>query len=211
MHLNLGCGHVHGASWTNVDGSNRAWLASRLPWLDRLFVTLRLIPPTELSSATVYANLLRRFPWEEKSVASIYMGEILEHFTKESGDWILRECYRTLKSGGLLRIQVPDHARFWQNYVSEFERAKKLPRAEWSLEHTRWTAMYFRDICVRRPRLWQSIGHFHKWMYDEISLILLLETIGFRNVNRKAFHDSDIPRIDQVEVRDDLIVEATRP
>jgi predicted SAM-dependent methyltransferase len=211
MHLNLGCGPVHAAGWTNVDGSNRAWLASRLTWLDRLLVAARLLPPTEFSAKTVYANLLRPFPWGDQSAASIYMGEILEHFTKTDGEWILRECYRTLKPGGLLRIRVPDHARFWQNYVSEFERAKERPRTEWSLEHTRWTAMYFRDICVRRPKLWQSMGHFHKWMYDEISLIMLLETVGFQRVSRKAFHDSDIPRIDAVEVRDDLIVEATRP
>jgi hypothetical protein len=55
------------------------------------------------------------------------------------------------------------------------------------------------------------MGHFHKWMYDDISLILLLESLGFQDVGRKGFHDSAIAGIDAVEVRDDLIVEGTRP
>jgi hypothetical protein len=71
--------------------------------------------------------------------------------------------------------------------------------------------MYFETMCVDRPRLWQSMGHFHKWMYDEVSLVLLLENLGFVNVERKAFLDSAIPAIHEVEARDDLIVEATRP
>jgi SAM-dependent methyltransferase len=211
MKLNLGCGPVQPASWINVDASNRAWLASRLPWLDRLLVTFRLTAPTEFDRQTVYANLLRRFPWGDKSVEAIYMGEILEHFTQEAGERVLHECYRVLKPGGILRIRVPDHAHFWKNYVEEYERAKQQPRAQWSLAHTRWTAMYFHDLCIRRPRIWQSMGHYHKWMYDEIALILLVESIGFQNVGRRALHQSSIPQIEDVEVRDDLIIEATRP
>ena len=40
-YLNLGCGPVSPQGWVNVDGSNRAWLASRLPLLDGLLVRLR--------------------------------------------------------------------------------------------------------------------------------------------------------------------------
>lgn len=211
MKLNLGCGHVHAANWVNVDGSNRAWLASRLPWVDRMLVAISITAPTEFNSKTVYANLLRRFPWDEQSIEAIYLGEILEHFTQEQGEGVLRECYRVLRPGGMLRIRVPDHAKFWNNYVEEYERTRQQPREKWSLAHTRWTEMYFRDLCIRRPRAWQSMGHYHKWMYDEISLILLLEKVGFHNVERRAMHQSEIPKIDEVEVRDDLIVEGARP
>ena len=209
--LNLGCGPIHAAAWVNVDGSNRAWLASRLSWLDRLLVSLRLVAPTEFSAATVYANLLRRFPWRDKSVEAIYMGEMLEHFTQEEGERVLRECYRVLRPGGLLRIRVPDNAHFWKKYLEEYESTKDKPRVQWCLSHTRWTAMYFQDICVRRPRFWQSMGHYHKWMYDEISLTLLLESIGFQDVERKKFHDSRIPHIEEVETTEMLIVEAICP
>jgi predicted SAM-dependent methyltransferase len=183
---------------------------SRLSWLDRLLVGLRLLPPTDFQAGIVYVNLLRPFPWPDQSINAIYMGEILEHFTEDEGKRVLRECYRVLGPGGILRIRVPDHARFWKNYVDEYEQIRQQPRESWSLHHARWTGMYYRNICVDRPRIWQSMGHYHKWMYDDVSLTLLLESLNFRNVERKAFHQSEIPYIEEVEVRDDLIVEAKR-
>jgi SAM-dependent methyltransferase len=210
MKINLGCGPVQPPGWVNVDGSNRAWLASKLPWVDRCLVGLGIVAPTEFNPRTVHANLLRRFPWGDASASAIYMGEILEHFTEKEGKRVLQECHRVLKPGGILRIRVPDHARFWSNYVEEYRRAKDRPRSQWSLEHTRWTAMYYHDICVGRPTPWQSMGHFHKWMYDDISLTLALEALGFGDVERKPFHESAIPGVAEVEARDDLIVEAAK-
>jgi hypothetical protein len=73
MKMNLGCGPVQPTGWINVDASNRAWLASRLPWLDRFLVICRVMAPTEFNGSTVYANLLRRFPWGDNAVPSIWV------------------------------------------------------------------------------------------------------------------------------------------
>ena len=211
LRLNLGCGDIQPDSWVNVDGSNRARLAARFTWIDRLLVTLRVLPSSKFNGKTVYTDLLRHFPWGDNTVEAIYMGEILEHFTQGQGEHVVRECYRVLKPGGILRIRVPDHARFWKNYVDEYECTKQKAREDWSLAHTRWTHMYFDNLCTSRLRCWQSIGHYQKWMYDEISLILLVEAIGFQCVERSTFHQSRIRQLEEVEVRDDLIVEALRP
>lgn len=209
LQLNLGCGPVQPPGWVNVDGSNRAWIVARLSFLDRFLVALRLFPPTEFKTGLYPFNLKRRFPWPDGSVHAIYMGELLEHFTPEEGERILKECLRVLEPGGTLRIRVPDNATFWSNYLVEFNRAKQLPRSEWTLGHTRWIQMFFHDICVRRP-WFGTMGHFHKWMYDEVSLIQLMENIGFREVNRMTLHQSRIADVAAVEVRDDLIVEGIK-
>jgi predicted SAM-dependent methyltransferase len=209
--LNLGCGHIQPPGWVNVDGSNRAWLASRLPWLDESLVALKIFPPTEFNRRTAWANLLKPFPWQTGSVDAAYLGEMLEHFTKEEGEHILRECRRVLRPAGVIRIRVPDNAAFWAHYLDEYNQMKQKPREQWSQQHTRWTGMFFETLCIRRPRPWHSMGHFHKWMYDDISLSLLLEQIGYKDVRRRAFHDSAIPEISAVEERDDLIVEARAP
>jgi predicted SAM-dependent methyltransferase len=209
--INLGCGPVQPAGWVNVDGSNRAWIASRLPWLDRLLVSVRVFPPTEFSAGVLYANLLERFPWPDGSADALYLGEILEHFTQQEGAFVLSECQRVLRPGGRIRIRVPDHANFWRQYIKEYDAIRTLPKTDWTLSHTRWTAMYFDTICVSRPKPWRSMGHFHKWMYDDVSLALALEQAGFSNPQRRRFHDSDIPGIAEVEARDDLIMEAIVP
>jgi SAM-dependent methyltransferase len=188
----------------------RAYVASRFFWFDRLMSRLGLWPPTEFKSRTRFANLLKPLPWPDNSVDSIYLGEVLEHFTREDGDRLLVECCRILKPAGVIRVRVPDNARFWRNYLKEFDEAYAKPRSEWTDHHSRWVEMYFRDICVRR-RWVGSFGHYHKWMYDDISLILALQRVGFVQLERRGFLDSAIPEIKEVETREDLTVEGRKP
>jgi predicted SAM-dependent methyltransferase len=210
LKLNLGCGPVQPQGWVNVDGSRRACFASRLSFFDRLMVWLKYWPPTEFNHQTYYANLLKRLPWQDGSAEVVYMGEVLEHFTRDDGFRLLRECYRILEDNGVIRIRVPDNARFWRNYLTEYEDVLSKPRQEWNDQHSRWVEMFFRDICVRSLR-GGSLGHYHKWMYDEVSLTKTLEAIGFTDVRRRGFLESSIQDVDQVETRDDLTVEARKP
>jgi len=209
VRLNLGSGPVCPPNWKNVDGSNRAWLAATFPLIDRLLSKIRILPPTEFYGVG-YVDLTNRFPWNDESVDVIYMGELLEHFNAQQGKSVIRECYRVLKKDGILRIRVPDNAKFWKSYLNEYDSVYKQPRASWNENHTRWVEMFFDDICIHKPRLFRSMGHFHKWMYDDVSLILLLESCGFRDVDRMQYHKSRITDVDAVEVRDDLIVEAVK-
>jgi SAM-dependent methyltransferase len=212
LRLNLGCGHVTPANWINVDGSNRAWLASTLPVVDRLLTAIGVIPQSEFTGQAVYANLTKEFPWPEGSATAVYMGEVLEHFTASAGEALLRRCYKVLAPDGVLRLRVPDNARFWRNYLDEYTAIRARPRSEWTTNHSRWVEWFFRDICVEPPGRFsaESFGHYHKWMYDDVSLIALLERVGFREVDRMPFRKSRIPDIEPVEARDDLIVEGIK-
>lgn len=178
--------------------------------MDRSLTALRIIPPTEFNKRTRFANLNRPLPWLTNLVDAIYLGEVLEHFTRSEGEQLLAECFRILKPSGILRIRVPDNARFWRNYLTDFDACYSLPRSKWTDKHSIWIERFFRDIAVRR-KLLASFGHYHKWMYDEISLILLLEKLGFTDVERHHLHDSRIEGIAAVEVREDLIVEGIKP
>jgi len=210
LQLNIGCGPIQPDGWVNIDNSVRAKLASRMPWVDKALTRLKLLPATEFTSRTLTANVVAKIPFSTASVEAIYSGEMLEHFTFDDGQRFLVECFRVLIPGGILRIRVPDNYHFWKQYTEQFEATRSLGRKSWTDHHTRWIRMFFRDICVRRPWL-KSIGHYHKWMYDEISLILALENQGFVGAERRAFLDSRIANIGVVEVRDDLIVECVKP
>lgn len=209
VRLNIGCGHIQPAGWINIDNSIRASLASRLPILDRLLTRLKLLPMTEFNRYTRVINVHKKLPWPDKSVDAIYCGEVLEHFDVKQGEQFIRECFRILRPDGVLRVRVPDNYRFWKSYTREYETAIALNHDQWTDRHTRWIAMFFKDICVRRP-YFGSMGHFHKWMYDEISLTLLFRNAGFLGVERRAFHDSRIHDVSAVEARDDLIIEAVK-
>jgi predicted SAM-dependent methyltransferase len=210
VRLNVGCGPVQPDGWINIDNSLRAKLASRLNWLDRLLVGLRVLPPTEFNTRTWTTDIRNARPFRDNTAEAIYGGEVLEHFTRADGRRFLSECFRILRPGGVLRLRVPDNYRFWKNYVAEFDRTYARPRDQWTRQHERWVEMFFRDICVSNPRL-KSMGHFHKWMYDEVSLTLAMQGVGFGDVERRGFHDSRICDVALVETRDDLIMEGVKP
>jgi predicted SAM-dependent methyltransferase len=93
MHkLNLGCGHRFAKGWINID------FHSEHPAVRRV-------------------NLLRRLPFDDSSFDVVYSSHVLEHFTLELAEGLLRECHRVLKMGGLVRIVVPDLENVCREYL----------------------------------------------------------------------------------------------
>ncbi|RME42352.1 MAG: methyltransferase domain-containing protein [Deltaproteobacteria bacterium] len=209
--VNLGCGPVQPEGWVNIDGSRRAWLAARLPWLDRLLTRLGLLEPTEFGPGVTVHDLRKPLPFPSGAVAAIYAGEVWEHFEYPDAVRLTRECFRVLAPGGVLRVCVPDGVAFWRKYLELYDREIARPRDERSAKALRdHVALYFRDICTRR-RILGSMGHTHKWQFDEVQLLELFECVGFVMVERMPFHRSRIPHIEAVERSDFLIVEGVKP
>lgn len=210
MKLNLGCGPIQPEGWINIDGSNRAWLASKFPILDQMLVKIGIFSPTEFNRKTKYLNLTKGLPFESGSVSYIYAGELWEHLERDIALALAKECHRVLVDEGVLRICVPDGPAFWSRYLELYESEIVKPAVERdaaALES--YTALFFNDICTR-PRFLRSLGHFHKWQYDEIQLMCLLRKAGFRLVERKKYHESRVPDVVSVERSDFLIVESVK-
>ena len=106
-------------------------------------------------------------------------------------------------------MRVPDNAVFWSNYLQELDQIKNTPRREWNDAHSKWVRMFFNDICTKFKPGYS--GHYHRWMFDEVSLCLQFEKAGFYEVSKMQFLKSRISSISDVEVRDDLIVEGIKP
>lgn len=209
--LNLGCGPVQPAGWVNVDGSNRAKLATKFPAADRLLTKLKVLPPTEFNPTVRFLNLFDPLPYPDNSVGCVYAGELWEHFEYPDAAKLTAECRRVLAPGGVLRVCVPDGVQFWRTYLAAFEAEAAKPKAERDAGRLRErTGMFFRDICTRPPGR-KFMGHYHKWQYDEIQLIDLFEGCGFADVARMSFHTSRIPDVAAVERSDFLIVEGVKP
>jgi predicted SAM-dependent methyltransferase len=208
--LNLGCGPVQPAGWINIDGSHRAFLASRLNRLDRLLVRSGLIPSTEFNKQTKYRNLFKGLPYPDNSVACIYAGELWEHFEYPDASALTRESFRVLKPQGVLRVCVPDGPSFWGKYLQLYQEELSKPRdVRASKKLVQHVQLFFNDICTKRIYL-GSMGHTHKWNFDEVQLIEMFEVNGFSEVERMTFHSSRIPEIADVERADFLIVEGVK-
>lgn len=171
--VNLGCGLAVVKGWINVDASLNALVASWPRAAHKLLY--RLSGANRYYSLEQYCDLLENhvflhhdlshsIPLKDQTADFVYSSHFLEHLFKQDAERLLRDCYRVLKSGGIVRICVPDLAYALSLYVAG-EKEKML-------------ANYF---FVEDK---ESFLARHKYMYDFELLKTLLEKIGFSQVTR---------------------------
>ena len=96
--LNIGCGRTHHDEWINLD--------------------------LESTDANVMEHdVTKGIPCPSESISAVYHSHILEHLKPEQGIDLLKECYRVLKPGGILRVVVPDLERIAYLYLNIHEQA----------------------------------------------------------------------------------------
>lgn len=99
----------------------------------------------------------------DSTVDLIYCCHILEHFPRQQTNLALREWYRVLKPGGILRLAVPDFEKLVEVYL----KTKDLKLVLGSL--------------VGRQDYPENTHHM---VFDFASLSEALQRVGFKNVHK---------------------------
>ena len=90
--LNIGCGATHHPDWINLDVSSSN--------------------PTVLP-----VDINNGLPFSSDTITACYSSHLLEHLDKEGARNFLAECMRVLKSGGVIRLAVPDLEGIAREYL----------------------------------------------------------------------------------------------
>ncbi len=171
MKLHLGCGRNIMPGWENLDGSPEK--GAKKWWAPKL-------------------------PYPEQGVDFIYSEHFLEHLPKNTAVETLKECFRVLRPGGVLRISTPNLRNIALSYlndmVPDYSAVGWFPKS----------ACEFLNEAVRE---W---GHLYIW--DEKELATQLAKAGF-TVHRTCHYKESLltPELRNLETRPnygDLIVEA---
>lgn len=170
--LHLGCGGERKAGWVNID---------------------LLGDPVDVAW-----NLANSLPFQSGSVAAIFHEHLLEHLPLVAGDSFMRECFRVLQPGGILRVGVPDAGRLIQSYAADRSYLEELHPG-------RPTGL----IALQELFYW----HRHCAMYDVETLELFFHASGFSDPRERKFGDSDLDQAPDTERRraETLYVEARKP
>lgn len=207
--LHLGCGLTTPAGWINIDGSWNARLAKH-PVLRRLAHSLQLISADKLNvpwdSAIFIHDVRKPLPFPPDSADVIYSSHLLEHLYFEEASKLIRECFRVLTAGGVLRVVVPDLRAIIREYLGEGQIGEPSKEFEALQPADRLN----HRLLMRSPapsknnflyRIYTALKDFHqhKWMYDSNSLKALLESAGFAAVQEMPLHASRIAGIEDVE------------
>jgi SAM-dependent methyltransferase len=207
--IHLGCGLITPPGWVNMDGSWNARLAKH-PVLRRALHAFHLIPADKLSvpwnPEIIIHDVRKPLPFPDGCASAIYASHIFEHLYLEEGQRLLRECYRVLAAGGVLRLVVPDLNSMAREYLGERPHGE-LPKEAQSEPAgdrlnrrllLRSTAPPSGGVFYRIYSSWKDF-HSHKWMYDANSLAFHIAAAGFTDVREKALHESLIPGVEAVE------------
>lgn len=218
LKLNLGCGLQCPEGWVNIDSSIGVRL-SKMPLLNKILhsvipKSLGILPNVNWPKNTMWMELTKPFKFSNGSVDYIYSSHTFEHLTYAETTFVLSECYRILKPGGIVRIIVPDFESLVNNYIGN-----KISNPSIAAFKFLKDSLYF-EIPIPNS-LFSFIKFYfqrknnHAFLYDEAGLKFQFQNSGFVNVSRKQYNDSAIPEINIIElesrVKGALCIEAFKP
>lgn len=181
--VNLGCGDAGKDGWFNIDSA-------------------------QAPGVTCVYDCRKRLPLPDAAAKAIFTEHLLEHLDyDEEVPLFLRECYRVLEPGGVLRIVVPDGQKYLEAYATRSWGAMRdfSPLAA-GRDPSRTTLMELVNEHFRQA------GQ-HRFSYDYETLQRVLTKAGFAVVARSSFGTSLVEGLaidNPARATESLYVEAAR-
>lgn len=169
----------------------------------------------------VFLDATKPFPLADNSVDYFVAEHMIEHIPLADGLFMLRECLRTLKPGGKIRIATPDIRRY-QNFLNGRVNGDAGRYVRWSNET--FGGPLEKSLAdsgiVTFNRVVREWGH--QFLYDPETLIEILTRAGFTNIVSREVGESDDPHLQNIELRaggefdfantfETMIFEASKP
>jgi len=205
--LNLGCGPKPFKGWINIDKSWNVYLC-KIPLLKKLIIRLLLSLGWVTKDAIVHVvdyppdldirrcDVRKGLKFDDMSVDGIYTSQMLEHLHKEDAMFVLKECYRVLKPGGILRVVVPDLKIYTKEYMNKEECSDNndIPAADKFMDN-----LMLQGIGDDRPLFYKLMCKRHQWTYDFDSLAKRLYDCGFSEVKECKLGKGLLPDVQYLE------------
>lgn len=118
--INIGCGYIAHPDWINLD----------------------IVPVTPIVKSF---DLRRGLPASSGTIDACYSSHVLEHLLSEEAKFLVQDCFRVLKPGGILRLVVPDLEDIAREYLRCLDSAD-LEQENWDYQ---WMTLELLDQLVR--------------------------------------------------------------
>ena len=149
---------------------------------------------TLTNAFTLNYDLMGGIPISDNLLEGINMSHFLEHFTREEGLEILKECWRVLRPGATLRISCPDLRKYAEAYLNKDDSYFQHPLVDNYVNYEGLSS--YGDLLIHKA----YDGHNgHKWFYDSDSAIKLAQEAGFRHAVEKELHETNLPHAEVIE------------
>jgi len=126
-------------------------------------------------------------PFADGTLDVIYAEHVLEHFEFRDLQFLLRDCYRCLRCGGILSVVVPDARKYVESYISNDLSARCDCRYDWGLA-------FHSPVDYLNYIFYMDGGH--RYMFDQQHGLAVIRATGFEEVEVRAF-DPALDRADR--------------
>lgn len=148
MKLHLACGQRNfGTDWIHIDG--------------------------DYKREHIHSQNITHLPFVHESADLIYCSHAIAYFDRDEILRVLKEWYRVLKTGGILRLATPDFKVLTQLYIDKTITLDQM----------------IGPLYGRWPMGNQTI--YHRTTYDFDSLKAVLETVGFKDVKLYDWRETE--------------------
>ena len=134
----------------------------------------------------IFVDVTRPLPFPDRSFDYVFSEHQIEHILYPEGVFMLRECFRVLKPGGVVRIATPDLERIVGLYAAETtevqQRYIRFVTDSFVPETSDYGACFVVNCDVRN---WD-----HKFIYDFATLAQEMHRAGFVEVSRHEARES---------------------
>lgn len=134
-YLNVGCGNRYHPHWINIDISPH-------------------------SNDVIACDISQGIPLPGDSCDVVYHSHVLEHIRRNDSPFFMKECYRVLKPGGILRVATPDLEQICRLYLEKLDLASKGNRSS-SYDYD-WILLELYDQAVRERRGGDMLGYLNQ-------------------------------------------------
>lgn len=179
LKINIGCGLTTADGWINCDSSLNAQI-HKFQYLKKFLSSLGLVSEVEWPDSVKYFSVDSRWPWGDCTVDVVYASHVFEHLFSDQCLHFLSETKRVLKNDGIIRIVVPDLYFHAKKYVDTFSISASYAESFLSVMHLRFQN---EKSIIRKFISWiQGYPNLHKNMYDEPTLVKILNSHNFSDV-----------------------------
>lgn len=185
--LNIGSGPSVFPGWTNLD---REDVSSYLKFL--MVASFEGMPPqqVELTKKLRAAgevdfrvhDIVNGVPYPDNSVDRIYLGQIVEHLSpRHQFPALMKECYRALRPGGIMRITTPDLDLLIQAYLNNEMDKFNNDQPAWYKDLLPSEKLAMIMYGSGNDERWNNYSG-HMFLYTKYSMKKSLESFGFKNI-----------------------------
>jgi SAM-dependent methyltransferase len=176
--LQIGCGYNRLEGWLNTDYTPR-------------------------SQDVLFLDATRPFPFSSGTFDYVFSEHVIEHLAYQNGQVLLREAFRVMKPGGILRVATPNLLNIATLLDEPLDDLRRC-------YIRRVVERYMKDIGIEEPGfvfnnfIW-DFGHI--FVYDPKTLAIAMTAAGFADPQVKEISKSSHPELSGIESHGKVIGE----